>query len=153
MSYCALLVAALALAGCGRGGDRADATRDTGGVMGRMDSGGMAMGDMPMQGMQMMSNMRAHMDSMIRMSPQQMEAMMARHEQMMSQMMDQMGGEMRQMKMSETPEWSALTDSVKQDLAELPGLKGRALSTRMRAHTDRVQRLITAHEGMMKGMR
>jgi hypothetical protein len=153
MSHWALLVAALALAGCGRGGDRADATRDTGGVMGRMDSGGMAMGDMPMQGMQMMSNMRAHMDSMMRMSPQQMQAMMARHEQMMSQTMDQMGGEMRQMKMSETPEWSALTDSVKQDLAELPSLNGQALSARMRAHARRVQRLITAHEGMMRGMR
>jgi hypothetical protein len=152
ISHWVLLVGALALAGCGRGGDRADATRDTGGVMGRMDSGGMAMGDMPMQGMQMMSNMRAHMDSMMRMSPQQMQAMMARHEQMMSQMMDQMGGEMRQMKMSETPEWSALTDSVKQDLAELPSLKGQALSARMRAHAGRVRRLIAAHEQMMKGM-
>jgi CelD/BcsL family acetyltransferase involved in cellulose biosynthesis len=72
---------------------------------------------------------------------------------MMSQMMDQMGGEMRQMKMTESREWSALTDSVRQDLAELPSLKGRALSTRMRAHAGRVQRLITAHQGMMKGMR
>jgi hypothetical protein len=78
---------------------------------------------------------------------------MATHERMMSQMMDQMGGEMRQMKMAETPEWSTLTDSVKQDLAELPSLKGQALSTRMRAHAGRVQRLITAHQGMMKGMR
>ena len=60
---------------------------------------------------------------------------------------------MRQMNMSETPQWSALTDSVKQDLAELPSLKGQALSGRMRAHAGRVQRLITAHEGMLKGMR
>jgi hypothetical protein len=56
------------------------------------------------------------------------------------------------MKMAETPEWSALTDSVKQDLAELPSLKGQALSGRMRAHADRVRRLITSHEQMMKGM-
>jgi hypothetical protein len=33
--------------------------------MGRMDSGGMGMGGMNAQGMQMMSGMRAHMDSMI----------------------------------------------------------------------------------------
>jgi hypothetical protein len=66
--------------------------------------------------------------------------------------MDQMGTEMRQMKMAETPEWSALTDSVKQDLAELPGLKGQALSARMRVHADRVRRLIAAHEQMMKAM-
>jgi hypothetical protein len=89
---------------------------------------------------------------MMRMSPKQMSGMMASHERMMSQMMDRMGSEMRQMKMSETPEWSALTDSVKQDLAELPSLSGQQLSNRMRAHADRVRRLISAHEQMMKGM-
>jgi hypothetical protein len=89
---------------------------------------------------------------MMRMSPDQMSGMTATHERMMSQMMDQMGGEMRRMKMAETPEWSALMDSVKQDLAELPSLKGQALSTRMRAHAARVKRLLTSHEQMMKGM-
>jgi hypothetical protein len=96
--------------------------------------------------------MRAHMDSMMRMSPEQMSRMMAKHDRIMSEMMDQMGGEMRQMKMSESREWGALTDSVKQDLAELPSLKGQALSTRMRAHAARVQRLMTSHEQMMQGM-
>ena len=115
-----------------------------------MDSG--QMGRMDLESAGMMPMMQAHVDSMMRMNPEQMSRMMAAHERMMSQMMDQMGGDMRQMKMAETPEWSALIDSVKQDLAELPGLKGRALSTRMRAHTDRVQRLLRAHEGMMKGM-
>jgi hypothetical protein len=108
------------------------------------------------QGMQMgstMPMMQGHMDSMMRMSPGQMSGMMGTHERMMSQMMDQMGSEMRQMKMSENKEWSALTDSVKQDLAELPSLKAQALSARMRAHADRVRRLIAAHEQMMKGMR
>jgi hypothetical protein len=99
-----------------------------------------------------MSMIPAHMDSMMRMNPNQMSGMMAQHERLMSQMMDQMGSEMRQMKMAETPEWSALTDSVKQDLADLPSLKGQALSTRMRAHADRVQRLMRAHEQMTRGM-
>jgi hypothetical protein len=117
-----------------------------------MDSGAMrGMSGMGSSGM--MSRMQAHTDSMMRMSPDQMSAMMPTHERMMSQMMDQIGGEMRQMKMAETPEWSALTDSVKQDLAELPSLKGQALSARMQAHAGRMQRLIAAHEGMMKGMR
>jgi hypothetical protein len=146
-SHWALLLGALAVAGCGSG-ERAGRSADTAGMMGHMDSGGM--GGMPMQGMQMMSTMRAHMDSMRRMSPQQMNTMMARHQEMMAQMMDQMGGEMRQMKMTETREWSALSDSVKQDLAELPNLKGQALSARMRAHADRVLRLIDAHQQMMK---
>lgn len=116
-----------------------------------MDSGGMrGMSGMGNSGM--MTMMQAHTDSMMRMNPEQMSGMMGSHERMMSQMMDQMGSDMRQMKMAETPEWSALTDSVKQDLAELPSLKGQALSTRMRAHAARVQRLLTSHEQMMKGM-
>ena len=119
---------------------------------------GMAMDSGRMEGMPgmgssgMMPMMQAHTDSMVRMKPEQMSQMMAGHERMMSQMMDQMGTEMRQMKMAETPEWTALADSVKQDLAELPSLKGQALSARMRAHAGRVQRLIAAHEGMMKAM-
>ena len=68
-------------------------------------------------------------------------------------MMDEMGADMRGMNMPESPEWTALTDSVKQDLAELPGLSGQQLSSRMRAHADRMRRLITSHEQMMKGMR
>jgi hypothetical protein len=116
-----------------------------------MDSGGMR-GMSGMGNTGMMPMMQAHTDSMMRMNPEQMSGMMAAHERMMSQMMDQMGSEMRQMKMAETPEWSALSDSVRQDLAELPNLKGQALSTRMRAHADRVRRLMAAHEQMMKGM-
>src|SRR5688500_9000350 len=96
-----LLMAGLAVGGCKRGGDRAGRWGDSAGMMGRMDAGGMKMNGMKMQSMQMLPGMRAHMDSMMRMSPQQMQAMMARHQGMMSQMMDQMGGEMRQMKMTE----------------------------------------------------
>ncbi len=118
--------------------------------------GGMAMDSSRMQGMSgmsgMMPMMQGHMDSMMGMKPEQMSAAMAGHERMMSQMMDQMGGEMRQMKMSETRGWSALRDSVKQDLAALPALKGQAFSARMRAHADRVRRLMASHQQMMKGM-
>jgi hypothetical protein len=143
-----MVVALLASAACNKPKE-APAADSPGGMA--MDSGGMQ--GMPGMGSSgMMPMMRAHTDSMMRMNPEQMSGMMASHELMMSQMMDQMGGEMRQMKMAETPKWSALTDSVKQDLAELPSLKGQALSVRMRAHADRVRRLITAHEGMMKGM-
>jgi len=158
MSYRLLLVGALALAGCGGGRERAEQSRETGGMMGHMDSGGMGMGRMDsggmgmgnMQGMPMMSGMRTHMDSMMRMSPQQMQAMMAAHQGMMSQVMDGMGADMRNMKMSGTPEWNALADSVKQDLAELPSLTGQKLQARMRAHGKRVQRLMEMHKQMMK---
>ena len=150
MSHRAMLVGALAVAGCKGGSDRGGRPADSTGMAGHMDSGRMA--GMPLPGMQMMSGMQAHMDSMTRQSPQQVQAMMARHQAMMSQMMDGMGTDMRAMNMPGSPEWTALTDSVKQDLAELPGLTGQPLSARMRAHADRVRRLITSHEQMMKDM-
>jgi len=144
-----LVLSGVALANCGGEGGRT-ARDDTSGRMGHMDSGGMTGMNMP--GIEMMAQMRTHMDSMAGMSPQQMQAMMSRHQAMMSQMLDRMGTDMRGMKMSSTTEWTALTDSVKQDLAELPDLKGQALSARMRAHADRVRRLIAAQEEMMKQM-
>jgi hypothetical protein len=143
-----VIVVLLASAACSRpkeapaGESGSGMNADTAGMKGMAGLGNS--GVMPM--------MLAHTDSLMRMNPDQMSGMMATHERMASQMMDQMGREMRQMKMAETPEWSALTDSVKQDLADLPGLTGQALSARMRAHAGRVQRLIAAHQGMMKGM-
>jgi hypothetical protein len=152
-----LIVALLALAACNKpkeapaAGSTSGMPMDSGGMSGMtMDSGQMR-GMSGMGGAGMMPMMQAQMDSMMRMKPEQMSGMMAAHERMMSQMMDQMGGEMRQMKMAGTPEWTALTDSVREDLAELPSLKGPALSARMRAHADRVQRLISSHQQMMKG--
>ena len=154
ISHWRVLVSAFAVAACGRGGDRADTTRDTAGMMGHMDSSGMGMGEMDSGHMGMggtnMSGMRAHMDSMMRMSPRQMQVIMARHEQMMSRMMDGMGSDMRGMNMSRASEWNALTDSVKRDLADLPNLNGQEFSSRMRAHGDRVKRLIAMHEQMMR---
>ncbi len=149
-SHWALLIGAL-VGGCNGGGDRAERAADSAGMMGQMDSGGMEMGGMNMRGMKMMAGMRAHMDSMMRMSPQQMQAMMAAHQEMMSRMMDGMGADMRGMKMSVSPEWNALTDSVKQGLAELTTLEEQALSARMRAHGERVRRLMEMHEKMMRG--
>ncbi len=148
LSHWALLAGTLALAGCGGGReDGEQSRRDTGGMMGGMDSADMGMGNM--QGMAMMPGMQAHMDSMMRMSPQQMQAMMAMHQSKMSGMMDGMGSDMRGMKMSGSPESTTLSDSVKRDLADLPSLRGQQLSARMRAHADRVKRLIGMHEKMM----
>ena len=118
----------------------------------RTDSTPMGGGNMGMSGSALMPMMRAHLDSLMRMSPEQMTGMMAAHDRMMSQMMDQMGADMRRMNMSADAKWSALTDSVKADLADLPGLQGNELSTRMKAHAVRVQRLMAMHEGMLKGM-
>ena len=135
-----------------------DQTAERAQPAGQQGKGGMKMDSMPMGDHMgtgaagMMPMMRAHMDSMTRMSPAQMSGMMAAHDRLMSQMMDRMGADMRRMNMSADLKWSSLMDSVRADLADLPGLQGKELSARMKTHTARVQRLIAMHEGMMKGM-
>lgn len=86
------------------------------------------------------------------MAPAQLSRMLATHERMIAQMMDYMGRDMRGMNMGGNAEWNALSDSVRRDLADLPGLEGTALSVQMKARGDRVRRLLAAHEGMMHGM-
>jgi hypothetical protein len=142
----------LALAACNKPPKAGPAVETHQGMVLLPDSGQPERESKSTDGTGMMLMMQAHIDSMARMSPEQMSRMMARHEQLMSQMMDRMGGEMRQMRMAETAKWSALADSVRQDLAELPSLSGQALSTRMQAHADRVRRLIAMHKRMTLGM-
>jgi len=86
---------AVATAACG-GKSAEKAPPGTGGTTSMpMDSSG-EMG-MHMPSMAAMPVMRAHMDSMTRMSPGQMQGMMAQHDAMMAQMLDQMGSDMRSM--------------------------------------------------------
>lgn len=152
-----VLVAAIAVLAC-KGRDQAAASDQSAGQppgqegMGgmKMDSMPMGGGNMGMSGSAMVPMMRAHMDSMLRMSPGQMTAKMAAHDQMMSQMMDGMGADMRSMDMSGDAKWNALVDSVKADLADLPALQDAELSARMKAHAERVRRLMAMHEGMMR---
>jgi hypothetical protein len=53
--------------------------------------------------------------------------MIQAHEAMASQMLDAMGSDMTTMNVRPDSAWTALTDSVKRDLADLPTLSGRAL--------------------------
>jgi hypothetical protein len=122
-----LVLGGIVLGGCGGkdADEPAGAAEARDGMAGmKMDSGGMG-GHMGLEGMSMSPMMREHLDSMMRMSPAQITQMMALHERMMSQMMDRMGGDMRGMKMAGNEGWTALADSVKRDLADLPGLGAR----------------------------
>lgn len=105
---------------------------------------------MAMQGIQMMPLMRAHLDSLGALAPAQIAAAMAAHQDLASRMMDAMGADMRGMNMKPDSAWAALSDSVRRDLAELPGLSGATLKTRMGAHISRMQRMLAMHEGMMR---
>lgn len=133
----------VAVAACGKKPDSA-ASAATDSVAG--------MAGMPMAraGMDMMPGMRAHLDSLAAMSPAQLAAMMAGHQDRASLMMDAMGADMRGMGMQPDTAWAALGDSVRLDLAELPGLSGDALQARTQAHIARMQRMMTMHDGMMK---
>jgi len=154
-----MLAGALWLAGCtsrpvgDKTGDTRTGASTAGSETGMMNRGGMDSSGMPMVGMRglgMMTPMRSHMDSIAAMSPAQMQGMMAAHQALTSQMMDAMGADMRSRHMTPRAGWSALSDSVRQDLAELPALSGAALQTRMRAHLDRMRRLMGQHESMMR---
>ena len=94
-------------------------------------AGKMAGMPMAMQGMTMMPMMRAHQD-------------------LASRMMDAMGADRRGMGMKPDSAWAALSDSLRQDLADLPGLSDAALKTRMQGHIGRMQRMIVMHAALMK---
>ncbi len=137
-----LAVGVLALTACGK---KPEAVQ-----LPAADTAAMAGMQMAMQGMQMLPMMTAHLDSVGGMAPAQMAAMMTAHQDLASRMMDAMGADMRGMNMAPDAAWTALGDSVRQDLAELPGLSGGALQNRMQAHLDRMRRMMTLHEGMMR---
>ena len=146
----AYVAAGVILAACGDKSARTD--QASGGTktdsMARMDMGGH--GEMGRRGM--MPGMRAHIDSMAQASPERMRSMITTHQEMGSRMLDAMGADMRSMNMRSDSAWTALSDSVRSDLAELPGLSGSALKQRMQGHVDRVGRLMDRHEEMMGAM-
>src|SRR5437899_2980702 len=120
------------------------------------------MGNMPgmtgMQGMGMRSDslmpiMRAHLDSLAALSPQYAAGMLSMHEAIASRMLDAMGADLTAMGMKPDPAWTALTDSIKHDLADLPAVSGRAPDARLKAHIGRMRRLMAMHEGMMQRMK
>ena len=146
----AYVAAGVMLAACGDKSARTD--QASGGT--KADSmAGMEMGGHSGMGsMAMMPGMRAHMDSMAQATPEQMKSMMKMHEEMGSRMLDAMGADMRSMNMPSDVAWTALSDSVRNDLARLPGLSGNALKQRTQNHVERFNRLLGRHESMVKGM-
>jgi hypothetical protein len=114
-------------------------------------AGQQGVGGMGMGASSMMPMMRAQLDSMMRMSPEQISGMMASHDRMMSEMMDRMGSDMRSMHMSGDARWTGLVDSVKSDLADLPGLQGQELAGDEGACRPGAT-AAAMHENMMKGM-
>jgi hypothetical protein len=109
-----------------------------------------AMPGMSMRSDSLMPGMRAHLDSMQAAPRERSARMLPAHEAMASQMLDAMGADMRMMDMTADSAWTALADSVRRDLAELPAMSGSRRESRMRSHIDRVRRLLDRHEAMMQ---
>ena len=116
------------------------------------------------QAVRFMPMMWMHLDSMGRWSPAHMQQMMATHQLLAGQMMQMMGpghmmgpgmmgpGMMGQgMGMGPGSPWTALRDSIQGDLSIMPGLSGKALEARRRAHIDRMRRMMVLGMGMMGG--
>ena len=137
-----VIVGAVALVGCGKKKEQPQSTMP--GLQG--------MPGMVMRSDSLIPMMRADLDSLARTRSQFKDGMLQAHEAMASQMLDAMGNDMTMMGMHPDAAWSALADSVKGDLAELPSLSGRALEARVQAHAERMRRLLGMHETMMKGM-
>lgn len=127
---------------------------DTSGMKG-MGHDSAAMGGMKgMGGMTgMMGDMQKQMDAMMKVSPDQMKAMMPAHRQMAANALGEMTAEMRKMNMSGDAAWTATVDSVRQDLARMPDLNGKEMTATMPAHHARMMRLMAMHQAMMKNMK
>ena len=143
------LTAALVVAACGKKeAAPQQAMPGTGNMPGMTGMRGMGM-----RSDSLMPMMRGHLDSLAVISPPFAAGMLSMHETMASRMLDAMGADMTAMGMKPDPAWTALTDSIKQDLADLPVFSGRALDARLKAHTGRMRRLMGMHETMMQGMK
>lgn len=130
---------------------------DTGAMAGMAgmsgDSGGMT-GMNGMGGMSgMMGGMQKQMDAMMKISPDQMKAMMPAHRQMAANLLATMTADMRKMNMSGDAAWTATIDSVRRDLATLPELSGKEMVVAMPAHHARMMRLMGMHMSMSRNMK
>lgn len=142
-----------AVAACGGGEQRGARQPDSaeGQAMGDMGSMG-SMGSMSaMESRGMMLGMRAHMQGMAGAGVDSLRRLMPMHRQMTANMLQQMTGEMRGMRMAGDTSWSALADSVRQDLTQLPDVSSAELPGFMERHRGRVERLMARHERMMGG--
>jgi hypothetical protein len=101
----------------------------------------------------MMDSMAAHMRGMDTVSAANLEAMVPMHRQMAANMIAQMNSEMRGMNMQADASWTALMDSVRQDLVRLPELNAQQVMTFMPDHRGRLMRLMQRHRDMMKNMK
>ena len=145
-----LAMLTLIVAACARGEQptRADTT-----VAAAADShAAPGSGGMTMPSAAMMTQMRAHLRAQEGVSGDSLRSGVPAHRQQAANLVAQLNKEMRDMNMAPGAAWQALTDSVRQDLARLPHVGTAELGQVMPGHRARLERLMTMHETMMRGM-
>jgi hypothetical protein len=109
-----------------------------------------------MQGMggsgDMMQQMEAHMKMMDGAQGDSLRNMANMHRTMAANMLAQMNRDMQQMNMAADAKWTALADSVRQDLTRMPEWNTQEMHVAMPAHVSRMRRLMEIHTAMMKTM-
>jgi hypothetical protein len=109
-----------------------------------------ATASMNMRADSLMPAMHAHLDSLALMPGDRLRSVISAHEAMASKMLHAIGGDMTAMGVKADSAWRTLRDSVERDLADLPALRGAPLEQRVKAHIDRLKRLLAMHEIMMR---
>ena len=108
------------------------------------------MDSMPgMSGMQMGGQMMANVDKMMAMHGDSLTQMVPDHDQMLGGMMDQMNREMQGMNKAADPKWTALADSLRDDMAKMNAMSGAEMESFMTLHRGRMSRLMEMHGSMM----
>lgn len=152
----AYIALSLTIAACGASDQQADdpdsgaasatsVTSDTG-MKGMEGMGGM-------MSAATMDSMHAHLQRMETADAEQVKSMLPTHRPMVANMLSRMNSEMRGMNMSSDARWTALTDSLRQDLTRMPEMAGAELKALMPPHHARVMRLMQMHRDMMGSMK
>jgi hypothetical protein len=94
---------------------------------------------------------QAHIDSVAKMTPEQFKRDMDAHRQLVTEMLDRVGNNVRQMQSKRAQSWLAMSDAMRKELAELPALKKKALAGRMHDHVEHVKLLIGLGKRLMLG--
>ena len=157
---------AMVLVACGRSESRtASAADSAAAARGNSSAGSLeganrpsstsAAGAMQMPGMMSMAtmdSMETHMRLMDSMTGERMKSMLPAHRQMLANMLSQMNQEMRSMNVSGDPQWTAMADSIRQDLIHMPEMSPEELKRAMPAHHTRVTSLMEMHRKMTSKM-
>lgn len=115
---------------------------------------GMPMHSMPTRAVgsgTMMEEMRATMRAMQMMDADSLHSAMPMHRKMASDMLAQMNREMTERKLPADARWSALMDSIRQDLARMPAMSAGEVAAIMPAHHGRLTRLMDLHRELAPG--